>query len=270
MASPLVWLGRFAFFVLMILQYVSFASYPATYENQNGWYGLLFLYLPALILWFYILYDEGKLRWIFFVWGLYVWLALVPTVGIMFGIVEDKLEKGVFFGPNVLKMTFCLTPLLLLLLLNTGADSHEYRELVSKLSFQITLDLFDGVEMLEVVLEENELMHGLPKGFENAIIAIVCISFLLSPGQLMENKLQENRQWKIRRCSSALRITIQVLCVNTAFLGLRLVLFFKFGKDASIFIAKNGIIIILGFLELCSIFSCCGCEQDQEQNLIII
>ncbi|KAJ7370870.1 hypothetical protein OS493_029414 [Desmophyllum pertusum] len=148
---------------------------PTRYQNQNGWYGLLFLYLPALILWFYILCDEGKLRWLFFVWGLYVWLALVPTVGIVFGLVEDKLEKGAFLGPNILKMTFCLTPLLLLLLLNTGTDSSEYRELVSKLSFQITLDLFDGVEMLEVVLEENELHRGIPKGFEQAIIAVVCI-----------------------------------------------------------------------------------------------
>ena len=113
MASPLVWLGRLTYFILVIIQYVSFASYPARYQNQNGWYGLLFLYLPALILWFYILCDEGKLRWLFFVWGLYVWLALVPTVGIIFGLVEDKLEKGAFLGPNILKMTFCLTPLLL-------------------------------------------------------------------------------------------------------------------------------------------------------------
>lgn len=80
MASPLVCLGRFAFFIIMILQYVSFASYLARYENQNAWFGLLALCLPALILWFYILNDEGKLRWLFFVWGLYIWLALVPTL----------------------------------------------------------------------------------------------------------------------------------------------------------------------------------------------
>ena len=219
MASPLVWLGRLSYFVLMILQYVSFASFPAKYENQNGWYGMLLLFLPSLILWFYTLHDEGKLRWLFFVWGLYVWLALVPAVGIIFRVVEDKLEKDVFFGPNVLKMTFCLTPLLLLLLLNTGADSIEYRELVSKLSFQITLDLFDGVEMLEVILEENELMHGLPKGFEDAIIVVVCISFLLSPGQLMENKLQGNRQWKIISLAYYHSSPLRQYCLSGASLG---------------------------------------------------
>ena len=40
------------------------------------------------------------------------------------------------------------------------------------------------------------------------------------------------------------RITIQIICVNGVFLVLRLVLFFDYGKDASIFIAKNGIILI--------------------------
>lgn len=261
MASPLVCLGRFAFFIIMILQYVSFASYLARYENQNAWYGLLALCLPALILWFYILHDEGKLRWLFFVWGLYIWLALVPTVGIIFELVEDKLEKNQFHGPNVLKKTLCLTPLLLLLLLNTAADSNEYRDLVSKLSFQITLDLFDGVEMLEVILEGNELKDGVPQGLEKTIIALVCVSFLISPAQLVENKLQGNRQWKIHRFGSALRITIQVLCVNAAFLGLRMVLWLEYERDASIFIAKNCIIIILGFLEIFAIFKWCGCKD---------
>lgn len=261
MASPLVQVGRFAFFVTMILQFVSLASFLAHYENQNAWYGLPLLCLPALILWFYILYDEGKLRWLFFVWGLYIWLALVPTVGLTFGLVEDKLEKNVFHGPNVLKKTFCLTPLLLLLLLNTAADSNEYRDLVSKLSFQITLDLFDGVEMLEVILEGNELKDGFPLGLERTIIALVCVSFLVSPAQLVENKLQGNRQWKIHRFGSALRIAIQVLCVNTTFLALRMVLWLEYERDASIFIAKNCILIIIGFLEICVIFRWCGCKD---------
>lgn len=261
MASPLVHFGRFAFFVTMILQFVSFASFLAHYENQNAWYGLPLLCLPALILWFYILYDEGKLRWLFFVWGLYIWLAFVPTVGLTFGLVEDKLERNEFHGPNLLKKTFCLAPLLLLLLLNTAADSNEYRDLISKLSFQVTLDLFDGVEMLEVILEGNELKDGVPLGLERTIIALVCVSFLVSPAQLVENKLQDNRQWKIHRFGSALRITIQVLCVNTTFLALRMALWLEYERDASIFIAKNCILIILGFLEICVIFRWCGCKD---------
>ena len=94
--------------------------------------------------------------------------------------IEDKLDKGTFFGPNILKMTLCLSPVLLLLLLSTGTDSMRYREEIWMVSLRIALDLFDGVEMLEIILEENELCHGVPKEFEKGIIAVVCIGFLLS------------------------------------------------------------------------------------------
>ena len=75
---------------------------------------------------------------------------------------ENKLEKAAFLGPNVLKMILCISPLVLPLLLNTASDCDEYRVLVSKLSLQITLNLFDGIEMLEVLMEENEVNQEIP------------------------------------------------------------------------------------------------------------
>ncbi|XP_078342619.1 uncharacterized protein LOC144628396 [Oculina patagonica] len=189
----------------------------------------------------------------------------VIFIAIIFGgnePIEDKLDKEKFFGPNILKMTLCLAPLILLLLLSTGTDSMIYKELIWKLSLRMALDLFDGVEMLEVIIEENEVSHEVPKSFEKAILAFVCISFLLSPLQLIEIKLRRfSGDWKIRTCPAALRATIQVICVNCVFLGLHLDLFLKYGKDASIFIAKNGIIIFLGLFEICSICECCGCDE---------
>ena len=237
----------------MITQSIALAAYPAKYENHTGWYGLTVLYLPALLTWLCILQDEGKLRWLFAVWGFYTWLALVPITGINFGLVEDKLDNKAFLGPNVLKMSLSIFPVLLLLLLKTANDSSEYGELVSKVSFQIALDLFDGIEMLEVVLEENELTHGVPKNFEKAIIAFACISFLLPFCQLMEIKFEENGRLEIRKYPAALRIVTQILCVNAVFLGLRWALLLRYGKDASIFIAKNGIVIVFGVLEVWSI-----------------
>ncbi len=55
MASPLIYLGRAVFFILMIIQGVFLASYPAKYEHQIGWYGIFVLYLPALLVWSCIL-----------------------------------------------------------------------------------------------------------------------------------------------------------------------------------------------------------------------
>lgn len=263
MTSFLVCTGRFGFFALIIVQSISLASYPAKYEqNANaGFYGLTVLFIPALLMWMYIMWNEGSLPLLFVVWVLYTWVGLVPLIGAISGRIEDDIDKDAFFGPNVLKMTLCISPLVLLLLLNTAVDSADYQALVLKLSLQIALDLFDGVEMLEVILEGNELSHGVPKSFEKAIIAFVCISILVSPLQLVENKLTRNDEsggWDVFICPAVLRITIQILCVNGVFLVLRLVLFFDYGKDASIFIAKNGIILILSSIELCSISGCCG------------
>ena len=144
---------------------------------------------------------------------------------------STALNKTEFFGPNVLKMTLCLTPLLLLLLLSTGMDSIRYRELMWMLSLRIALDLFDGIEMLEVILEENELSHDVPRSYEEAIIAFVCLTFLLSPKQLMEIKLNVRRgNWKLHKCTTAFRTTFQILCVNGVLLGLRLGLFLDMAR----------------------------------------
>ena len=132
------------------------------------------------------------------------------------------------------------------------------------LSLRIALDLFDGIEMLEVILEENELSHDVPRSYENAIIAFDCLTFLLSPMQLMEVKLGDVHLggWELDKCTTALRIAFQIFCVNGVLLGLRLGLFFGYGKDASIFISKNCIVISLSLFEICSLYEYCGCKDE--------
>ena len=268
MASCLIILGRFAFVALYALQTYSLTSYPAEYgtaeyKGNDGFYALVVLFVPALLLWFWILCNDKNLQWLFTVWLVYIWIGLVPLIGIIFGgsePIENKLDSQKFFGPNILKMTLCASPLILLLLLSTGTDSMDYREHILILSLQIALDLFDGVEMLEVILEENMVLYNIPRSFEEAIIVFVCFSFLLSPLQLVEVKTDYYGNWKYHKCTSISRKTIQILAVNGVFLCLRLVLFLKYGKDASIFIAKNGIIILLSLFEICSTLRCCGCS----------
>ena len=281
MASVLIWFGRFAFFVLYGLQSYSLTSYPAVYNSNTAFYALIILFTPALGLWIWILCDDKNLKWLFVVWLAYVWFALIPLIGIIFGgddPIENKLDSQIFFGPNVLKITLCLSPLLLLLLLSTGTDSMSYRDLIWLLSLRIALDLFDTVEMLEVVLEENTIHHNIskelevaleeiivhhniPRSFENAIITFACISFILSPLQLMQIKVLRPGDWRYREVTSICHKTLQILVVNCVFLGLRLALFLEYGKDASIFLAKNGIVILRSLFEICSECECCGCSD---------
>ena len=105
-------------------------------------------------------------------------------MAMVFGKVGDGIDKTEFLGPNVLKMILCITQLLLLLLLNTGDldDSHENeeeREIVS-------IDLFDGIEMIDIVLEEREHDFGMLKAFSITMIVLACLSMLVSLWQMAE------------------------------------------------------------------------------------
>jgi len=244
------WGARVIFFALIIIQCFFLAGYPATYKNNSHWYALATSFGPAVIAWLRLIAFEAKLRWLFYVWGLYI-CALILNIAIVFAVVGDSLDKNNFLGPNALKMVLCITPLLLLLLLHTADDSNqtdEHRELVSKLSYQMAIDLLDAVDMIDIVLEENEHNFGTPNGFGTFMIVLACFSLLLSTWQLAENKLAEGKT-KIRFRTAFFRNIVAILLVNLPFLIIRAVVFFKYGKDESIFIVKNVIAIILSVLE---------------------
>ena len=241
----------FSFFALMIIQCFFLAGYPATYKNNSIWYVLALSYAPAVIGWLCLICYKAKLRWLVYVWYLYI-VALIINIAIVFSVVGDSLDKNKLLGPNTLKMVLCITPLLLLLLLHSADDSDqtdEHNELVSKLSYRMAIDLFDAVDMIDIVLDENEQDFGLPKWFGALMIVWACISLALSIWQLAENKLTRD-ETKIRFRTAFLRNIVEIALVNLPFLIIRAVVFFKYGKDESIFIAKNGIGIILSVLEI--------------------
>ena len=237
---------------MMTTQSMFLSAYLAKYEGTSNWYFMAFSFGPAVFVWVLLLIFKALyLGCLFRIWGLYI-MALVVNIAMVFGKVGDRIDKTEFLGPNVLKMVLCITPLLLLLLLNTGDlddSDDEEREIVSKLCFPMAVDLFDGIEMIDIVLEEREHEFGIPKAFSTAMIVLACLSILESPWQMVEIKLtEEGPEIRIRTALS--RNIFQIAFVNLLFLVIRAVVFFKFGKDESIFIAKNGIAIVLSILEI--------------------
>ena len=113
----------------------------------------------------------------------------------------------------------------------------------------MAVDLFDGIEMIDIVLEEREHDFGIPQAFSTEMIVLACLSMLVSLWQMAENKLTEEG-WNIRFRSAPYRNIVQIVWVNLLFLVIRAVVFFVFGKNESIFIAKNGIAIVLSILEI--------------------
>ena len=241
-----------AFFGLIITQCLFLSAYLARYEGSSNWYLTTIFFGPAVFLWILcLLFKALHLGCLFCIWVLYI-VALVVNIAMVYGIVGDRIDKTEFLGPNVLKMILCITPLLLLLLLNTGDlddSDDEEREIVSKLCFPMAVDLFDGIEMIDIVLEEREHEFGIPKAFSTAMIVLACLSILESPWQMVEIKLTEEGP-EIRIRTALCRNIVQIAFVNLPFLVIRAVVFFMFGKDESIFIAKNGIAIVLSILEI--------------------
>lgn len=281
MASRLRFLCRLVFVLLLITQGGFLVAYCIDYGEVAVWAPILqgVLFAVTALVWLALIYTEkAELSCLFYVWALYV-ITLVVNIGILFGTIGDKLESEKFLGPNVLKGVLCVTPPLLLLLLHSANDldcSDERKDLVSKLSYQMAIDLFDVVDMIDIVLEDkrhesancscgnitiNETnptiatssLNTIPESFGMAMIAVASFSLLMSIWQLFENKLSRQPTYddtKIRFRATIFRNLVEIALVNFVFLIIRLVVYVKYRRDESIFIAKNIISIVLSILDI--------------------
>ena len=249
----LISLGRFIFFALLMTQCGFLTAYPAWYKEDARWIPVFLLYAPALFYWIHCLRKKADLNGMFFTWLLYV-IALISMIAIIFAVVGDDLNTKNLLGPNALKVMLCLTPLLFLFLVNTASNlNDDHKSLVQRLSLQITIDLFDTVEMLDIVLDERDNRRIIPNGFAIAMVAAACFSFLLSLFQLAENKLENEEHEPVHeqlKYPAIIRNVMQIVFVNLPFLIIRLVVFILYKKDETIFMAKNGIAIFLSGLEI--------------------
>ena len=280
MASRLMFLSCLVFGLLLVTQGGFLVAYSVDYDEVAAWapivQGVLFA-ITALVWLALVCTKKTELSCLFYVWVSYV-ITLVVNIGILFGTIGDKLESERFLGPNVLKGVLCVTPPLLLLLLHNANDldrSDERRDLVSKLSYQMAIDLFDVVDMIDIVLEDkrhgsvnctcanitmNETnstvatssLNTIPESFGMAMIVVASVSLLMSLWQLFENKLSSHpiQGTKIRFRATILRNLVGMVLVNFVFLIIRLVVYAKYRRDESIFIAKNVISIVLSILDI--------------------
>lgn len=155
--------------------------------------------------------------------------------------------KNKRLDPIVLKAALCLTPLLLVLLLNTASDADDYRDTLSKLCVQLAVNLLDAVEMIDIGLEDHEKKFCISDEFGIAMITVAFISLFLSPWSMLEIDLDEK---KTKKRTAMARNIVETFCVNIVFLGIRLAIVILYRKDETIFIAKNILAIVLSSLEI--------------------
>lgn len=265
--------GRpFAFVILTILQGFLIVSFLRKCHNCSGWYFIAVLFFPAAVAWKWETSNlTGRLHWSFATWSLHVGVGLVSAVGLIFGFAEKKLQTESPCNLDGSKLVLCISALLLLLLLsklnedplNDTPFLDEYRALITNLSYKMTIDLFDGVDLLGVILQENEVSHGIPWSYETGLIISACIGFLLSLLDLFGHKVDDEGRVTSGVVVGVFRILTQA-GINALFLGLRLGIHLKYTASASIFIVKNVIMILAAIFKLVSFFQCCEGEHDIE------
>lgn len=254
--------GRLMFLLLMIAQCLLFASFPAKYRNNSVWYAFLVFVAPALaISWWWINTSEKKMTQLFYIWFAYTWLGLVPMIGVVFGLTAEKLDRSQQFGPNELKLSLGITPVLLLLLLSSEAVQTHGRNMMTNVSFFMAIDVFDSNELLRTVIDENienTYSFGIPKSFETALLSFACIVLLLSPLEMVGKLVymeDEDRMSFFKGVNGGIQV-----CLNVIVLGLRLGIL-GYGWDSSMFISKN---IIMTFVRSLECRECAYVFRDEE------
>ena len=267
-SNCLVALGWFVAFSMYIVQacfLMKFLEEHTTTHSNLYWIGVgLYLALFAAVLVVVCKSKEGyaetddEVWWVWGLWFIYIILYVI-SVGIIFGEVFDKLKTTETYGPNFLKAILCLTPALLVLVLQL-VISPIHRRAVLSLSVIAALNLFDGIEMLEIVLMQNEReKFELDESVQKSIIAFACLSFLVTSLGLARNKFKETVEERSNGGAVCLGLG-EILFTNVPFLVLRIYVWIDCDYEASIFIAKNILSLVIGFIEFCIACKCCTCE----------
>ena len=267
-------LSRIFFALLLGLQFGLLSQFVVNHENK-GFYGIITLSLIPLVYWAVRLRKRDLKYKLGYVWLAYS-IILVIMMGIIFGgaVIEDNklrekeiatclckphngtIDSHSFFDSKFLKITLCLTPGLMLLLLTSVIDDSGELE---KVYFTAVLDLFDGVEMIEVLHED--VCDKIPMGWEIAVLVAALLFFLLSFLEIHQVKFRQQTDGSNTqepqpsfRKKTAIATTAFQMILNLAFLIIRLVLWFDYDFGAAVFLAKNMIsflILVVGVIETC-------------------
>ena len=250
------------FFVLYFGQVILFTLILATHLGDAVYLIWFLWFAPAYTCVYHRFYkklkvarNDDEILGVWFTWALYI-IAYVSTIYTIFGKVAHKLTKDDIFGINALLGTLCITPGLLILLLQLTI-CPSYRKPVLSLSIFAALNIFDGIEMLEIFLMQKEANFDLNKETEMCIVFFACFCFFLSPFGLVRNQFLANGIVKERRRTFLFLGPLEIIGTNLPFLVLRAIIWHKY--EAVIFIAKNAIALVVGGIEFLILKGKCKC-----------
>ena len=128
----------------------------------------------------------GRRRHYSYTWFGYTGLLIVDII-VVFAphlLVADA-KQNILFGPTVFVTVLCITPFILLLFLNTaGEGGAEFHGKSGWLSFTMSAQIFDAIDMIDNVLNGNR--DGTPIGLEVGMISLASGCLLLAAWEFLE------------------------------------------------------------------------------------
>ena len=280
---------------MLVARPILLSKFVADHDSNDDFYGLAAMFLIPLFYWAGTLYFEGLKYRLASVWFSYSFV-LVIMMGVIFGraVIEDNklreheiatclcnvtniTESQSFFDSKFLKITLCFTPGIMLLLLTSVTDETET---LKQLYFTSVMDLFDGVEMIEVLHED--ICDKIPMGWEIAVLVAALLFFLSSFLEIYQVKFNDvdqsekaeqqdeaKKQDKVKFCKKRAMVnTCFQIVLNPTFLVIRAVLWLHYDFDSAVFLAKNLIAIVIALVDVLEARGCIITTADEGNNEI--
>lgn len=252
--------GRVVWLILWWVQIFVFCFYVYLYRDSGAlmlvssfWFlvtCILRLILGPLILWL----SERELCCDPYIWLGYSFLFIVDLI-LVFALGEDKFREERFVEPKILEAVLYMTPLLLLLLLTTADDDAIKRLGDFKLLCVIlAAQLLDAIEMIDIVVSEKVKGSEIDKVYERGMIALACMSLLLSAFQLVHSVHHYYKSTGSRRDRGkiGLGLVIAAAIINFVSFGIRVVAMVEYGTNERPLIIKNIMSMFMLMVEVCS------------------
>lgn len=102
-------------------------------------------------------------------------------VGIVFGCICGKIGSEGFWNVSILIMIFCIMLFLFFLILYIRIVLNQlivYVNCVCEWIVRVIINVFGGIELFSVFLEESQYNQEILKDFKNVIIVFICLSFM--------------------------------------------------------------------------------------------
>ncbi|XP_014246036.1 uncharacterized protein LOC106664636 [Cimex lectularius] len=178
-------------------------------------------------------------------WLFYVVILVTKIVVIFESGLAESLNPMEHFGPQLLKVTIASSSFVFLLL----AEGHNWvkrglprNAYVTTVCAKTGIEIFDSVSLLSIILEGPK---ELTEGFKDLVLGLAAINFFLPSVKLYQLSFPDLSINTVAKTVTMIYMLAHIVLIDIPFLSVRLYLWLNFRQNASMFLMKNVLSIVL-------------------------